>query len=279
MVRAQFCRRRFDEAGSGDALVLAVRVARQVVNHHFGHIADDGEPARHVAVKRAVADRELGFVAGAQDERAQFVGQRHEDVAADARLDVFLRHVAGHFSERGIERGQVAFENGINGDDAQINLDVVREPLRVPDAAGRRIGAGHADAHDVFRAERIGGDGCDERGINAPAQSHNRLLESAFRHVVPRSEPQRLVHRLDLRIWAAVHFPFAGRGIENDQVLVERFGARSHAPARVERHARAVENELVVPSHVVDVNDRDVVVRSQLLEHGGAKLDFFRVER
>ena len=46
--------------------------------------------AAHVAVKRAIADGHLRFVAGRQHQRAELVRQRHQRHAAQPRLDVFL---------------------------------------------------------------------------------------------------------------------------------------------------------------------------------------------
>ena len=70
----------------------------------FGTSAITAEPAGHVAVQRAVADRQLRLVAGRQQQRAALVRQRHQQVAADARLDVLLGDVARRAGERRAQR-------------------------------------------------------------------------------------------------------------------------------------------------------------------------------
>jgi hypothetical protein len=54
-------------------------------------IADQVQATVHVAIEGGVADADFAFVAGRQHEMAKVVGELHQDRAADARLDVFLR--------------------------------------------------------------------------------------------------------------------------------------------------------------------------------------------
>ena len=67
-----------------------VDVARQSIDQRLRHVADHGQPAAHVAVQRAVADRELALVAGGEQQAPGLVRQRHQRRAADARLQVLL---------------------------------------------------------------------------------------------------------------------------------------------------------------------------------------------
>ena len=83
----------------GDEFPFAISQIGQFVDHRFRHVGNYGEAAGHVAVERAVADGHLGFVAGAEHQRAEFIGQGHEQIAADARLDIFLGDVFGPPSE------------------------------------------------------------------------------------------------------------------------------------------------------------------------------------
>ena len=71
-----------------------VAPARDPVHHHLRQVGDHRQAAVHVAVQRAVAHRHLGLVPGGQQQRAVLVGKRHQQVAADARLDVLLGHIA-----------------------------------------------------------------------------------------------------------------------------------------------------------------------------------------
>ena len=70
-----------------------VGVVRKPVHHRLGHVGDHRQATGHIAVQRAVAHRDLAFVARAQHQRAELVRQRHQQVAPDARLDILLGHV------------------------------------------------------------------------------------------------------------------------------------------------------------------------------------------
>ena len=48
-------------------------------------------PARHIAIDGRIADRDLRFIACGQQHMPKFIGQRHQQQAAQARLDIFLR--------------------------------------------------------------------------------------------------------------------------------------------------------------------------------------------
>ena len=65
-----------------------VDVAREPVDVDLRQIADERDPAAHVAVERCVAERDLGFVAARDEERAGVVGLRHHQQPADPRLQV-----------------------------------------------------------------------------------------------------------------------------------------------------------------------------------------------
>src|SRR5215471_16379899 len=72
----------------------------EVVYQHFRDVLDDGEPPRHVAVEGRVAHAILALVAGRQHEPAELVGERHQEVAADAGLQVLLGDIFLHALER-----------------------------------------------------------------------------------------------------------------------------------------------------------------------------------
>ena len=126
--------------------------ARELVNHRFRHVADDGEAAGHVAVNRAIADREFALVSGGEEDVAELVRERHQDHSAQARLHVFFRRVLGQtgedFLELRLESGEGVRDRDLQTSDAEI----ARESERIVDAAARGIGARHGDADDVLRA-------------------------------------------------------------------------------------------------------------------------------
>ena len=73
----------------------------ELVNHQFGNIGNDGEAARHIPVKRAIADSLFGFVAGAEYHGTKLIGERHEVIATNARLDIFFGGVLEAVGESG----------------------------------------------------------------------------------------------------------------------------------------------------------------------------------
>ncbi len=66
------------------------RHSQSAVDERLRHVLDDREAAGEVAVEGGVADRHLRLVAGGEHEPAELVGERHQQVAADARLQVLL---------------------------------------------------------------------------------------------------------------------------------------------------------------------------------------------
>ncbi len=87
------------EAGIGAAARDAGRARggvaplAQPVHERLGDVLDDREAAREVAVEGGVPDRHLRLVAGGQHQPPKLVGERHQQVAADARLQVLLGEV------------------------------------------------------------------------------------------------------------------------------------------------------------------------------------------
>ena len=100
----------------GDEFAVAVGVAAERVDAGLEDVADDGEGADHVSVEGAVAGGHLAFVAGGEDERAELVGERHEERAADAGLEIFFGEAEGSAGEEGFEGARVCREDVVDGD-------------------------------------------------------------------------------------------------------------------------------------------------------------------
>src|SRR5437667_377111 len=88
-----------------------------------------------------------------------------------------------------------------------------------------------------------------------------------------------LVNRLNVGGRSGTNFCFSRRPeavcrVENHEVLFERFGARAQLASRVERHAGAVEHQLVVSAHLVDVDDGDLALDGDGFEHIVTQPDF-----
>ena len=95
------------------------------------------EPARHVPVERRVADRQLGLVAGRDHEPAELVGERHQQHAADARLDVLLGEVGLAPLEARCQRGDECLDHRLDPDLAEVAAEVLGE---APCVGARRLG-------------------------------------------------------------------------------------------------------------------------------------------
>ena len=105
------------------------------IDARLDQIADDRQGADHVAVERAIAHGHLGFVAGGEHQGAELVGERHEDGAANARLDVLFGDVR---RQSGEERRQCVVELGkerVDGDGFKADAEIRGQLAAVVDGA------------------------------------------------------------------------------------------------------------------------------------------------
>src|ERR1700730_10315274 len=116
--------------------------------------------------------------------------------AAQARLQLFLRHTDRAPVKNGVQRFEVRLVLFSNGDQLEANAEIVGEIARVGYAVLGRIRTGHTHADHVFLANRVDGDRRRERGVDAAAQSDDDALESAFVDVVAGSHDEGLVDSL-----------------------------------------------------------------------------------
>ena len=252
LARLEFGAGRFGDHGLGDDGLLADRVAiaGEAVDQRFGHVFDHRVAAGHITVKGGVAGGELALVAGRQHDPAELVRQRHDDVAANARLDVLLSRALPatvQVGERPLEHRQVGGVGRLDRHDEEAHAEVVGQVLRVFDAALGRVARGHADSDDVLGAERVDRDDGDEAGVDATGEGNEHLTEARLPQVVPCAGDERLV---DLRLEGGRRFhprlygrPIGGRraahegvpgrwrcvgqlDVMEEQVLVEHGGAR-----------------------------------------------------
>jgi hypothetical protein len=84
----------------------------------------------------------LALVAGGEHQPAELVGQRHQDVAADAGLQVFLGDVGRAARPLRGQLGQVGSCSPLDGGLADVDAEVARDQLRVEQrfAGGKREG-------------------------------------------------------------------------------------------------------------------------------------------
>ena len=112
LIRTQLGRGRLVEHAVGDgsrqALEhrLRVAIAAQVVDQCLGHVLDHGEPARRVPVERGVAGGHLALVPRGQHDPSLGVRDRHQQHAAEARLQVLVGEAERLAAEHGGQHGR-----------------------------------------------------------------------------------------------------------------------------------------------------------------------------
>ena len=84
-------------------MAQGIAVARKAVDQRFVNVLDHGKTAGHVAVQGAVANGHFRFVAGGQHQRTRLVRDRHQDIAANTRLNVFFGRIGRQSHKQGIK--------------------------------------------------------------------------------------------------------------------------------------------------------------------------------
>ncbi len=118
------------------------------------------------------------------------VGERHEEHAADARLQVLGRQAAPSRAGASSNGQPQVLDRELAEADAEALGDELRVAARVLAVVARR----HGDRLDRSGAERVGGERRDERRVDAAREPEQHALEAVLAHVVAaapgRSAPQ-----------------------------------------------------------------------------------------
>ena len=197
LVGPQFGGRRALNGGRRNDDALLVAPAAEIEYQRFRNVFDDGEAAGHIAVERAVAGGELALVAGGEHQPAELVRERHNQCAADARLEIFFGQIrlgvmpdfgqrAGEFFIHRENRNRVELDAEIGGDQSGVGKRFVRRILR------RHGDGGHA----VF-AERVNRQRQYQCGVDSAADCDDGFLEAVLVHVIAQAEPERFVDFFD----------------------------------------------------------------------------------
>ena len=145
-----------------------VDVPGERVDVGLRQVADERDAAAHVTVERGVAERDLGFVAARDEERARVVRLGHHQEPADARLQVLAREAARDRVGVGLEHLLDVVGEVLNRDDPVRHAERARQLARrstvVVSVLNRE---GMLNAGDVFRAERVDGNRQGERRVDA----------------------------------------------------------------------------------------------------------------
>ena len=142
-----------------------------------------------------------------------------------------------------------------DGDQLEADAQILGQIARIGDAVLGGIRAGHADAGDVFLADRIHRDGRGERRIDAAAEPDEHALEAALANVIARAQDQRLIDgfafvgKFSWRSPVSVSVSTSTRSSSNDAAEAIT------SPSRIHGEAGAIENQLIVAAHLVDIDD------------------------
>ena len=175
---------------------MLVPPAAQVVDQGFGYVLDHRKTTRHVAVQRGVTHGHLTLVASGEHDPAKLVGDGHYHIAPDARLHVFLGHAGLHALEPFLQHIGKGYVGRLNGNDPEVDAQVVGQFFGVADAALGGIPGGHAHAHHVLPSQGIHRYHGGQRRVDASRQPDNRFAEARLVDVVAGTQHQRPVDLL-----------------------------------------------------------------------------------
>jgi len=130
----QLRRRRARDDAFRDNASEAVAIACETVDERLADVLQNGEAAGHVTVERRITDGHLGFVSRRQHDRAELVRQRHQQRAANARLNVLLGRIDGTIAELARQRLQKSAEYGLDRNLVVAHADDIRHLARIIEA-------------------------------------------------------------------------------------------------------------------------------------------------
>ncbi len=134
------------------------------------------------------------------------------------------------------------------------------ERHRIVHAAAARIRRRHENAQHVLGAHGFGGDGRRQRGIDAARESQQHALETGLARIVAHAQNQS-VPDLGFRLRNRPRRWFRGRLSRSTMTMssVKRLAARDQPALGVEGATAAVEDQVVVPADLIDVENRSPV--------------------
>ncbi len=160
-------------------------------------------------------------------------------------------------SEERVERARHGGVTGVDGDNFETDAEILGKGAGVCEAVFGGVRAGHADADHVFFADGFDGDGGDESGINAAAETDQHAAKAALANIIACAENEGLKGGIVIDDVVAVIIALIGAGVEENEIFFERFGAGDDFAVRGHGEACAIEDELIVSADHVDVDERE----------------------
>ena len=165
-----------------------VAQSRQTEDFGLVEVLDRVEAAVHVAVERGIADRHFRFVAGRHHHQAELVGDRHQDHAARAGLEIFLGDVARPALEHRRDRLLQAQHRTLDRQDVVVHAERLGDLGGVVERILRGEPVRQHHAADAVGAKRIHRHHRAQRRVDAAGQAQHHALEAALLDVV--AQPQ-----------------------------------------------------------------------------------------
>ena len=202
LVLAQLCRGGLVDHAGWDHLtawplhpveMMGVAPAAGLEHACLVEILDRVIAARHVAIDRGIAHRDLGFIAGGQKHLAELVRQRHEHHAAQAGLDVFLGQIgAGACKERRKRfKHRVMCRADRHG--IERHTQTRGHICGIVERALRGKARGQHDAAHLVRPQRIGGDGRHQRAVDPPRKPQEHTGKPRLGDVIAQAHDHGVV--------------------------------------------------------------------------------------
>ena len=137
-----------------------------------------------------------------------------------------------------------------DADDLIAYAQVCRQAAAVFNGAGRGVGAGHTDADDVFRAQGLSGDSRHQRGVDAPAETYQDFLKSAFAYVIPRAQNKSAIGGLGIVLLGSGQW-LRSEWVNENQILFKGCSLGNQLSASIQSQRGAIEDQAVVAAHLV----------------------------
>ena len=160
---------------SASVRLPAIAQPGQAIDLRLVEVLDRIEAAIHVAIERGVADRHFRLVAGGDHHQAELVGDRHQDDAARARLQIFFGDVARRPAKNAGERRLEPLHRAFDRHHVVVHAERLRDRLGVVERFLRGVAVGQHHAAHALGAERI------DRERRAQARNRRRRTGRARR--------------------------------------------------------------------------------------------------
>jgi hypothetical protein len=170
--------------------------------------------------------------------------------------------------------------HGLDADLEEADAERARQRRRVLEGVAGAVARGHGHAQDGLGPQRLGGEAGGQGAVDAAGETQHRAPETALPGVVAQAQHQRpadLVRLLLRSPWRRRACPRPSRlqlerrrravEADDEQRLLEERRPRQHRAVGAEERRGAVEQQGVVPAHLVHVGHRSAVAAGRGGEH------------